>query len=250
MYAIILAAGKGTRMQSDLPKVLMPFSGATLIDHALKNLQDAELELDPLIVIGHEAEQVKNHLKDANASFVVQTEQLGTGHAVRVCKEHVDPSRPVLVLYGDHVLIRPETIQRLVSSHQKGKATITMVTYRVPHFDVMGGQFVNYGRILRDEDENMIAIREKRDCTEDELTIREVNPAFFLFDGPWLWNHLSQLTTDNDQSELYLTDLVEMAIDQGKLVDTILGEDLAEAIGVNTQEQLQYAEKLLAQREM
>ncbi len=249
MYAIILAAGKGTRMESDLPKVLMPFADATLIDHALLNLQNAELGAEPLIVIGYEAEQVKKHLVDHSITFVHQLEQNGTGHAVQVCKEVVDRSKPVLVLYGDHVLIKPETLKKLYASFNQGKATISMVTYRIPDYNVYNGQFKSYGRILRDEDENMIGIKEMKDASEDELAIREVNPAYFLFNGPWLWENLALLNSNNAQSELYLTDLVEMAINQGKLVDTVLGDDLVEAIGINTQDQLKLAEQLLQQRQ-
>jgi len=248
MYAIILAAGKGTRMKSDLPKVLMPFANTTLIEPALNNLQNANLEAEPLVVVGYQAEKVQQHLAGHPITFVHQEEQKGTGHAVQVCKDHIDKSRPVLVLYGDHVLIKPKTLKRLNDSFSKGKAVMSMVTYRIPDYEIFNGQFKSYGRILRDEDENMIGIREKKDANEDELSITEVNPAYFLFDGPWLWENLEKLNANNAQSELYLTDLVEMAINQGKFVDTVLGDDLVEAIGVNTQDQLRLAEQLLQKR--
>jgi bifunctional UDP-N-acetylglucosamine pyrophosphorylase / glucosamine-1-phosphate N-acetyltransferase len=248
MNIIILAAGKGTRMNQDLPKVLTPLGDKTFIEHVLASVGESEVQLVPHIVIGHESSKVKTHLKDMLVKFIEQDEQLGTGHAVHVCRDHLDTSQPVLVLYGDHALLQPETIQRLRASFEKHQPAISMVTYRVPDFSVFNGAFQKYGRILRNENENMYAIREAKDATLEELSIREVNPAYFLFDGPWLWENLKNLGTSNAQSEYYLTDLVELAIEQGKMVDTIVGDDLTEAIGVNTPEQLVMAEKIYQSR--
>ena len=248
MNILILAAGKGTRMNQNLPKVLTPLSGKTFLEHVLDAVGDSKVQLVPHVVIGHESRQVKEKIKNRLVKFIEQDEQLGTGHAVHICRDHLDLSKPVLVLYGDHALIQPETIHRLRASFEKHRPVLSMVTYRVPDFSVYGGTFQKYGRILRDEDENMYAIREAKDATLEELSIREVNPAYFLFDGPWLWENLKNLGTSNAQSEYYLTDLVELAIEQGKMVDTVVGNDLTEAIGVNTPEQLAIAEKVYMAR--
>lgn len=248
MKVLILAAGKGTRMQSDLPKVLTPLAGKPLIDHALDSVIASSIDKSPVVVVGHQADLVQGHLAKRKILFVLQEEQLGTGHAVKVCQEAINYTEPVMVLYGDHALIKPETLARLAKAYETSMAKIAMVTYRVPHFQVMNGQFERYGRILRDIDENMYAIREAKDATEDELLVKEVNPGYYLFDGPWLWENLNRLSASNAQNEYYLTDLVEIAINQGELVETVLGDDLVEAVGINTVEQLQSAEKLIQRR--
>ena len=248
MKTIVLAGGKGIRMNSDIPKVLTPFMDSTLIEFALDQVQKADIDSKPLVVVGYRADDLKHRLRKRSLDFVHQKEQLGTGHAVKVCEKFIESSLPIMVLYGDHAMIQPETLKRLAQTFQGNSCKIAMVTYRVPDFDIYQGMFQSYGRILRDEDENMYAIREAKDASIDELNVREINPGYYMFDGPWLWKNLTQLSAGNSQNEYYLTDLVEMAIEQGELVETILGHDLVEAIGVNTPEHLAMAEKLYAKR--
>jgi UDP-N-acetylglucosamine diphosphorylase/glucosamine-1-phosphate N-acetyltransferase len=244
MKVIILAAGKGTRMKSNLPKVLTPFAGSTLIDHALDHVFDAGIDDKPIVVVGHEAGTVKKHLKSRNVEFVHQDQQLGTGHAVSVCEQTVDKNEPVMVLYGDHAMLQPDTIQRLAAAFEKSPNKIAITSYTVPHFDVFEGVFQRYGRIMRDEDENMYAIREAKDASPEELNLREVNPAYYVFDGPWLWENLKRLSKNNAQGEYYLTELLQMACKAGEAVETVFEDDLIQAIGVNTPEQLAFAEKI------
>lgn len=248
MKVIILAAGKGTRMNSDTPKVLLPFAGKTLIEHVLHAVQGAQIDPEPTIIVGHGAESVKAHLKGYQAKFVEQKEQLGTGHAVAVCEPHLDQNEDVIVLYGDHPTIQPETLTKLARILHYSKGPIAMVTYAIPHFEVHQGQFKSYGRILRDEDENLYAIREAKDANEEELDVREVNPGYYAFRGPWLWENIKRLSRANSQKEYYLTDLVELAIRQGEMLETLRGYDLVEAMGVNTPEQLALAERLFRQK--
>ncbi len=245
MKVLILAAGKGTRMKSEMPKVLTPLAGKSLIEHVLGAVKSSGLDPKPTIIVGHGADQVKAHLKDHDVHFVEQHQQLGTGHAVAVCEHAVDPNEDVIIVYGDHPAVRPSTLKRLAEMLQYSRGPIAMVTYRIPHFGIHEGQFSRYGRILRDEDENICAIREAKDASDTELDVKEINPGYYAFHGPWLWQNIKRLSKANAQGEYYLTELIELAIKQGEILDTMIGDDLVEAMGVNTPEQLAMVEKLL-----
>lgn len=239
MRVILLAGGKGSRLNVDIPKVLVPLAGKTLIEHALDTVYQAAIDPRPIVVVGHQAGRVKQHLAEHSLEFVHQKKQLGTGHAVMICEDFVDPADDILVLYGDHALIRPQTIRDLRHAfHESHGSAIAMVTYIVPDFEVFSGQFRGFGRILRDKAGNILAIKEAKDASSRELQIKEVNPAYYLFRGEWLWDNLKGLSSSNAQNEYYLTDLIEAAISQGQKVTTIAGSNLEEAIGVNTCEQL------------
>lgn len=246
MKVIILAGGKGKRMHSDLPKVLMPFQGRPMLSHVLDRVRESGVDAQPLVVVGHKGERVQEMMAGYRAIFVTQEPQLGTGHAVSVCRDHIHPEEPVLVLNGDHPLVSAETIRMLADSHAPD-AAITMMTYMVPDFDAFGGVFASFGRILRDAHGRVRAIREAKDADETELAKREINPAYYVFNGPWLWEHIHQIQNKNAQGEYYLTDLVAMAIDEGSRIEAIVGDNLTEAIGVNTPEHLQLAEQLMEQ---
>lgn len=239
MRVILLAGGKGSRMKVDIPKVLVPLAGKTLIEYALDTVYQADIDPRPIVVVGHQAGRVKHRLAKYNLDYVHQKKQMGTGHAVMICEAFVDPADDILVLYGDHALIRPQTIRDLRHAfHESDGSVIAMVTYTVPDFEVFSGQFRSFGRILRDRTGNIVAIREAKDASAEELDIKEVNPAYYLFRGEWLWDNLKGLSSSNAQNEYYLTDLIEAAISQGQKVKTIAGSNLEEAIGVNTCEQL------------
>lgn len=245
MRIIILAAGRGTRMKSDQAKVLALLAGRPLIHYVLDAVADAQIDPKPIVVIGYQSAQVREALKDYTVEFVEQTEQKGTGHALAVCAGAVDPAESILVLYGDQPLVTGTTIGALADEHDAGGKAVTMMTYTVPDFDVFGGAFAHFGRIIRDPAGNVLAIREYKDASEAERAVREVNPAYYAFSGPWLWQNIKKLGTQNAQKEYYLTDLIAMAIEQGAGVQTIAGEQLAEAIGVNTAEQLTQAAQLI-----
>lgn len=233
-------------MNSDLPKVLAPLAGRPMVAYVLDAIMDAQIDAHPLVVIGHQSEKVREALKEYPVEFVEQTEQKGTGHALAVCERFVDRNEDVLVLYGDQPLVRSATIGTLADEHQANGATVTMMTYTVPTFDVYNGLFTAFGRIIRSEDGKVQAIREYKDATEEEKQIHEVNPAYYVFSAPWVWDTLKRLDTKNAQGEYYLTDLIALAIQDGEAVETVAGESLAEAVGVNTQEQLQLAETLIS----
>lgn len=244
MRVIVLAAGKGTRMHMDVPKVLAPLAGRPMLQYVLDAVLDADIDPHPLVVVGHQADQVRRAVREYPVECIEQKEQKGTGHAVAACEPFIDPAENVLVVCGDHPLVSAATIGALADEHDLSGATVSLVTYTVPDFDVYDGSFMSFGRILRDGG-NVRAIREYKDATEEERRVTEINPAFYAFSGPWLWQHLKRLVPQNAQGEYYLTDLVGMAMEEGAPVRAMPGEDLREAIGVNTPQQLALAERLL-----
>ena len=245
MKVIILAAGKGIRLNLDVPKVLAPLCGMTMIEHVVENVLASGVDPCPIVVIGHESGRVAEVLKDYSVQTVYQAEQLGTGHAVMTCELAVNKDEDVLVIGGDHPLISPEIIKALSDKHQNEKKTMTFVTYEVSDFDVHGGVFNSFGRIVRDSKGNVYKIREVRDANEEELRIKEVNPAYYAFSTNWLFKQLAKLETNNAQEEYYLTDIVKMGMESGLPVSVLRGENLHEAIGINTEEDLVKVESIL-----
>lgn len=250
MKVILLAAGKGTRMKQDRPKVLTELKGRPLLHWSLDAIEQAQIDPQPIVVVGHQADLVREAAAGRNVIFVEQREQKGTGHAVMMCRDVVDPSQDVLVLYGDHVLMSPQTLTHLEQTFRAQNAALALVTYTLPSLDVYDGHFEAYGRIIRDQSGRIRAIRERKDATPDEVRIKEINPAYYLFKGPWLWQNVQTIQPNNKQNEYYLTDLVELAIRQGEQVVTLPGADLTEAIGINTIEHLGLAERVLSQRSL
>ncbi len=241
---IILAAGDGKRMNSTLPKVMHELHGKPLIEHVVEHAEALGLAHKPLIVVSPKHTMVQDWLKD-RAEYVVQHEQLGTGHAVSVTepllKGRVDH---VVVLYGDMPFVSTESITRLVSRHLERDNTITLLTFMVPHFKGVYQPFYNFGRVVRrDVDGHIEKIVEKKDATESELGILELNPSFFCFNTEWLWESLKKLRSDNAQKEYYLTDLIGMGIEEGEKISSISIEP-KEAIGINTADDLQTARSL------
>ncbi len=245
MRVIILAAGKGTRMNMDLPKVLAPLAGRPMLHYVLDAVIDAQIDPKPIVVVGYQAEKVKEALVDYSVEYVEQAEQKGTGHAVALCERAVDPDDSIMVLHGDQPLISGATIGALADEHDDSGATMSLVTYTVPDFDVYGGAFHMCGRIVRDAAGEIAAIREYKDASEAERAIREINPAYYVFSGPWLWQNIKRIGTKNAQGEYYLTDLIGMAIADKQKVHTVTGTDLREAVGINTNEQLSFVSSKL-----
>jgi bifunctional UDP-N-acetylglucosamine pyrophosphorylase/glucosamine-1-phosphate N-acetyltransferase len=245
MRIIILAAGKGTRMNLEIPKVLAPFGGRTMIDSLLEHALGSEVDANPIVVVGHQSALVRKTLEAYPVRVVEQSLQQGTGHAVRLCRDAVDPNEDIMVLYGDHPLVSSATIGALADEHDLGGAAITFMTYTVPDFDIYGGAFASFGRILRDSEGRVLGIREVKDASEAEKSIKEINPGYYVFSGAWLWQAIDKLEPKNAQKEYYLTDLLTLAIAEGKPVLSVPGDDLREAIGVNTMEQLALAETFL-----
>ncbi len=240
---IVLAAGRGKRMQnSTLPKVLAPLHGQPLIDYIVATLQQSNVHIPPLFVVGHGAEHIRSHLGE-HFTYVHQAEQRGTGHAVRIARPAIPThAQRVLVLYGDKPFIKAETIQKIVQRHRTTGSTITLTTVQVPHYRDRYEVFFNCGRIIRNTDGSIEKIIELKDATDIERHITEVNTSNMCFDTDWLRQNIDTLRNDNVQGEYYLTDLLHSAFQQGEKV-TALPINPAEGIGINTAGQLAAAHR-------
>lgn len=240
---IVLAAGKGTRMYSDLPKVLHPLAGVPMLTHVLR----AANHLEPrniYVVTGFQAEQVAAHYQDTvefgSINWVNQSEQLGTGHAVMQAMPQIDDHSLVLILYGDVPLIKPATLQKLTTlANDNGIAILTLDTPQ-PH---------GLGRIIRDENGHVSAIVEEKDASVEQRHITEINSGIMAFQASALRGWLSQLTTQNAQGEYYLTDTVALANLDGLQVAALTTEDSAEVQGVNNRLQLAELERNVQTRQ-
>lgn len=234
LNVIILAAGKGTRMRSKLPKVLQPLAQKPLLQHVIDTAQ--QLECDQIItVIGHGAESVKSQVTGTNIRFAMQAQQLGTGHAVVMANEFYTDSDTVLILYGDVPLTAKSTLEQLLSlvtaEHPLALLTITLA-------DSTG-----YGRIVRDLKGEVQAIVEQKDAEPKQLLIKEVNTGIMAVKGGQLKKWLSALSNSNAQGEYYLTDIIAMAVKDGFSVKTAQPIEEMEVLGVNDKRQLQALER-------
>ncbi|HYK84252.1 MAG TPA: bifunctional UDP-N-acetylglucosamine diphosphorylase/glucosamine-1-phosphate N-acetyltransferase GlmU [Ktedonobacteraceae bacterium] len=251
---VVLAAGKGTRMRSALPKVLHPLVGVPLLEHVL-NAVDAipsalahispTIEFSshrPIVVLGHESEQIEATF-GPRCLYAIQYELIGTGNAVLSAHDAVDALEPqpqtVLVCYGDTPLITGEMLARVVAEHVRQAATLTFLTARA---DLPS----DYGRIVRDGEGRVLEIVEVKRATAAQLRIDEVNSGVYCFDRVWLWPTLAALPR-NAAGEYYLTDLVGIASAQGRTIATVTGS-LEETLGINNRVQLAGAEQLLRRR--
>ncbi len=236
---VILAAGKGTRMHSELPKVLHSILGKPMIWYALQTSLAVTSE-KPVVIVGHQAEQVQEALGD-QARFVLQEEQLGTGHAVEQAKSLLrGKTEYVLVTYGDMPLLTGDTLKKLVDAQRFHEGPMSILTVTVD--DPRG-----FGRIVRDEDGNVQAIVEEAEATPEQLAIRELNTGVNCFSAAWLWQALSKIKLSS-AGEHYLTDLVEIAVSEGRSVKAISIADADEMIGVNTRVHLAEASTKMQQR--
>lgn len=236
LSVIILAAGKGTRMNSRLPKVLQPLAGQPLLGHVLN--QSHRVQADRIIVVyGHGGDHVQDTFKSQNIEWVEQAEQLGTGHAVQVTLPVLPTTGQSLILYGDVPLVRPETLQQL---RQAASSGIAMITLNVA--DPMG-----YGRIVRDDSPKnqgkIQRIVEHKDASDAEKQITEINTGIYCVDNARLHQWLPKLSNNNVQGEYYLTDIVEMAVADGLEIGSVQPEFDFEVEGVNDRLQLSSLER-------
>lgn len=241
---IILAAGKGKRMGGDMPKVLRTVKDRPIISCLVDSVKKSGLVKKPLVVVCNEHNLVQETLGES-CDYAVQSEQLGTGHAVASAKAHFEnKTKKIIVLYGDMPLIAPETVAKLATFKEADSSVLTLFTTAVKDFEDWRESFYNFGRIIRDVAGEVIAIREKKDCSPQELEIKEVNPGLYIFDARWLCRNLGKLDNKNAQGEYYLTDLVKLAMEQGHKINSIK-IDPKECVGINTPEELLLAESLL-----
>jgi len=241
---IILAAGKGSRMNSEEPKVLAKVLARPMIDWVMTEVEKVKDLEKPVVVVGYQGERVRKFLND-RVEYVRQERQLGTGHAVASAKPKLENFQgAILVLYGDHPLVSQKNIKRIFEKHFQEKSCLTMMTTKISDFLDWRKGFSGFGRIIRDQNNNIQAVREFKDCSETEKKIKELNPGYCCFDSEWLWQNISKLQNQNNQQEYYLTDLIEMAVKQGHKIQSIQIPPI-ECLGVNTKEQLELVERLL-----
>ena len=239
--ALVLAAGKGTRMKSDLAKVLFPLEGRALIHHVLDAVEEAAFART-LVIVGHQHERVEEELSGRQVEFVLQEEQLGTGHAVQcAAPELAGYKGDVVILAGDAPLIRGRTLRELVEHHRRRAAAVTVLTAVLS--DPSG-----YGRVVRDEEGRVVGIVEDKDCTPGQKKIQEINSSIYAMRWPFLSRVLPRLRRDNQQGEYYLTDSVGLAFAEHLPVEGIVVEDPREVAGINTLEQLEEARMVMNER--
>lgn len=240
--AVILAAGKGTRMESELPKVIHDVSGKPMINYVIDAVNEAGVvSSDTCLVVGYKAEQVKAVVGDT-VSYAMQEEQLGTGHAVKCASDFIGKDGVTIVLCGDTPLITGETLKKLVKTHMEEKNVITVLTAVVDNP-------TGYGRIIKDSWGKFVKIVEQKDATQEEERVHEINSGMYIFDSKILSTALAKLNNHNAQGEYYLTDTIEIVKTEGLgEVSTMVLDDIDEIKGVNSLEQLAEAEMILKKR--
>ena len=236
LRVIILAAGKGTRMNSDLPKVLHKLKGKPLLDYVI---DESEL-LNPkeiILVVGFKKDRVIKHTeKRINLKYATQIEQLGTGHAVLQTNELLKNRKGhILILYGDVPNIKASTLQPIIDDHISNNRDLTLITAEID--DPTG-----YGRIIRDKNDNLLKIIEEKDCNDIEKKIKEWNPGIYIFKIPEVFKILDDIKTNNASKEYYLTDAIGLAQQSNMQIKAIKIANSNEVVGVNTADQLEELE--------
>lgn len=237
---VILAAGKGTRMKSELPKVLHQLAGRPMIAYSL-DLANVVSDMSPVVIVGYKAEEVRAAV-GSRATFAVQTEQLGTGHAVMQAQALLEARADTVLVYAaDMPLITPETLQRLMATHARNSAAITMLS-------VIAEDPRGFGRVVRGKNGGALAIVEEIEATEEQKAIRELNAGVYCFDAAWLWPSLHRLQPSPRKGEYYITDLVGLAVADGRHVAVVTTHTPEEVLGVNTRVHLAEAEAVVRRR--
>lgn len=235
--AVILAAGAGTRMKSKTPKVLHHICGHSMVEHVIKEVKACN-ESNIIVVIGNGADEVKSQLNDLDVTFVIQREQLGTGHAVMQAEDHIPDQGNVIVLCGDMPLMKRETLSSFINFHEDNNNDISVLTA------IFENPF-GYGRIVKNQKGQVVKIVEQKDANKEELLINEINSGVYCFKAEVLKKHLCEINNHNAQEEYYLPDLIGIGVENGyKISSYILSEPL-QIMGVNSRKQLSEAEAIM-----
>ena len=238
--AIVLAAGKGTRMRSDLYKVLHTVCGLPMVEHVIRAVKQSGVT-QVVSIVGHGAEQVKEVLQDAS-QYALQREQLGTGHAVLQAKDLLgNQEGNTLVICGDTPLLTGDTLTELFAYHEQSGARATILT-------ALADDPTGYGRVIRSASGDVLKIVEQKDASPEELAVQEINTGTYVFDNQALFSALSQVTNENAQGEYYLPDVIEIMKSQGDAVSAHIMSDMNEALGVNDRVALAQATDLMSRR--
>ena len=239
--AIILAAGKGTRMKSEFLKVLHEVAGKPIVNYVIDTVKKVGIN-DIILVVGHQSELVKKITSYTPLTYALQEEQLGTGHAVMQTEPYLtlDKDEEVIVLAGDCPLISKETLVNLIETHQESNALATVLTTIM---DNPG----SYGRILRGKMGTIIGIKEAKDCTPEEYQIKEINTGIYCFKTKFLFDALKKITNKNVQNEYYLTDVIKILKEEGDAVSAYCTKNVNEALGINTRMDIAEINKIIYQ---
>lgn len=238
--AVILAAGKGTRMKSDLPKVVHTIEGKCLVDYVIEAARGAGVE-DICLVVGYKHEEVERSIAHKDVSYALQTEQLGTGHAVMCAREFLGVRGSTMILFGDTPLITAETLRRLQEYHTSHGNAVTVLSAKI-------GDPTGYGRIIRDEQGRFVKSVEHKDASPEELLSHEINSGMYIFDTAELAEALKKIQPNNAQGEYYLPDTLTIIKEKGLRVDAFALESPEDITGVNDREQLQEAAEIIRGR--
>ena len=238
--AVILAAGKGTRMKSDLPKVVHRIEGKCLVDYVIEAARGADVS-EICLVVGYKHEIVEREIASRDVVFTLQPEQLGTGHAVKCAREFLGDEGQTLILFGDTPLITAQTLRRLSEYHEAHGNTVTVLSAKVD--DPTG-----YGRIISDGQGCFVKSVEHKDANEEELASHEINSGMYIFDTAELKAALDLIRPNNAQGEYYLPDTLTIIKEKGLKVDAYALEDATDITGVNDQIQLAEAAKIIRER--
>nr|MBF0222945.1 NTP transferase domain-containing protein [Desulfobulbaceae bacterium] len=241
VFAVVLAAGKGTRMKSDMAKVLHVVFFAPMVNHVIDMLQQITLE-KIVVVTGHQHKRVEESLSHYDVVFARQKEQLGTGHAVLSAQPYLRSGKgTVLILCGDTPLVKAETLKSMLAEHESKGAALSVMT-------TILSDPTNYGRVITDDSGSVLKIVEEKDASVDERLVQEVNAGIYCVELDFLFGALQKVGTDNAQGEVYLTDIVQIACNEGRQVTKFLCGDPLEITGVNSRVELAVAHKILQQR--
>jgi bifunctional UDP-N-acetylglucosamine pyrophosphorylase/glucosamine-1-phosphate N-acetyltransferase len=241
IVAVILAAGKGKRMKSDLPKVLHKLGGKPMVEYVVETANKVGVERI-ILVVGHKREKTQDILKHLPVEFVIQEEQLGTGHALLQAKDYLaNFDGDILVLCGDVPLLKTNTVKRLLAGHRTKKAKATVLTAIVE--DPSG-----YGRIIRNKNGMVQKIVEDKDASADEKNVKEINTGTFCFDCKSLFSVLDKITPDNKQKEYYLTDALKLLKEKNLPIWAVVAPNPLETLGINSQEELEKMEEILLEK--
>lgn len=238
---VILAAGRGTRLGGEIPKVLVMLKNKPLILHLLHELHYRQL-IKPVVVVGFGADKVKGILGN-DAVYAYQEEQKGTAHALMCAKKQIHAEN-ILVLYGDMPFVKADSLRELMRLHHKKESVLSMFTTKVPNFEGLYKGMEHYGRVIRSFDGKIGKITEFKDASSHEREFKELNPGIYMFNTEWLWKSIKLVKNKNVQHEYYLTDLIEIAIKQGININS-MPIPPKEVIGINSVEDLKLAEEIV-----
>lgn len=237
---VILAGGKGKRMNSELPKPLIKIAGKSILERLLERMRP--LFPRPVIVVGHKGQEIKDALGPSYI-YAEQKEQRGTGDALLAAKDAAADANTIVTMPGDHPLVSLETIKELLALIKDKQAVMTLATVKFSDFNNEGKVMERAGRIVRNADGSVNRIVEFKDATNGERKITEINPGYYCFQAKWLWENIGKIGINNAAGEYYLTDLLGIATSQGHKVYSVEVKNPFEGMGVNTPEELAIVEK-------